>query len=546
MTISKHTYRAEIITQTTLPETVVLTDKATTVRPGPWSSTTLDVTTTTLWADTHWMAFRVSTVLSGTVTRRIVGLTVGRRYTVALNVRRFANATIPAPMIALGDGPSTVATDTWEPRAYSFTATSTEHSVVLKLSTSTGPLYALFDDFSVTAHEYKMPTVATPLSLKDGVVTLDETHSPYASASMTLATPNRATLALLDPRAKARIRITAHQSFGTSQPLSAFKGATLATLSTRYAGQTLFGISTEFGTGYNPEGVRPPTERSFDLLIRSRTIDRVEGTITLTASSDEGLLIDYAPAQTLSTGPTVRAAVALALGRIGALLEPGTDNGTIAGDSPGVAVWPPGMSAWEFVSPLVQSAGLRLYCDEQRRWHLVKPIGTNDIAVYVSEANVTEAIDVMSRDDLWFDAVTVKYSWTDSAGLPQVRYDIAAPPGYSRMDVIEYERKWPGDGAAAAILARASGRGQISNVSLVSDYRAEPGAWLRTSIGDAPVMTGLVSRITWVLTTDSMSIEARDLTETPPYSWLASPVGLRWSDLPAGKPWTSASLATGI
>lgn len=34
-------------------------------------------------------------------------------------------------------------------------------------------------------------------------------------------------------------------------------------------------------------------------------------------------------------------------------------------------VWESGVTAWEFLTPLLSAAGLRLFCDELRRWHLV-------------------------------------------------------------------------------------------------------------------------------------------------------------------------------
>lgn len=539
MTISKHTYAADVVyTQGTLPASVLMTDNGGNIAAWekPWGNTTRYVRYAggRSGGPYSWALILETGIATGYVTHNITGLTVGRKYTVSVWLQP-SNV----PTVTLEDTSLEVFPGRWEQISTSFTATATTRTI--RLTSISGVAYSTtlqFDDLKVTAHPYVLPPAVITLPLVEGTVALDESWAPYASASLTLPLPDKDVLARLDPRAKARIRITTHQSFGTSQPLSAFNGATLGALSTRYAGQTLLGISTDHGTGYNPEGVRPPTSRVLDLCVRSRIVDRVQSTVTLYATSDEGLLMDFAPDTARTSGATVRGAVNLALSSIGAVLQPGTSDGSVDSEA---TVWEPGVSGWDFTSPLVDAAGLRLFCDEQRRWWLVEPLQASDAALYLSAENLTQAEDMISRDEGWFDAVTVKYTWVDAAGLQVVRYDVAAPNGYSKMETVTLDRKWPGSGAAAAMLARARGRGQITSAEAVSNYDSEPGAFLRLSLPGSAVQTGVVSRVEWRLGSDDMTVQSRDLADTPPRSWLARPFGETWDSQPVGVPWVSAS-----
>lgn len=554
MTISRHDYTAAVVyTQGTLPETVILTDNGASstawTKPWGWDTTYGQFPPGRSGGQYSWGLTLAQGVKTGYVTRTLTGLTIGRRYTVAIWLKPSA-----VPKVTLDVGTDTVTREVfpgrWEQIACTFTATAT--TTVVRLTTTVTVNYTTdvqFDDLKVIAHPYVLPPAVVPLQLEDGTVTLDESWSPYAQASLTIPTPALEILSRLDPRAKPRIRLTANQVFGTAQPLSALTARlaaaastpTLATMTALYAAQTILGISSDHGTGYNPEGVRPPTTRTWDLGIRSRTVDQLGARITLTAASDEGLLMDYAPTALGTSAPTVRAAVAMVLSRIDAVLEPGPDDGPLSAD---VTTWSPGVTAWDFVQPLVDAAGLRLYCDEQRRWWLVKPLQPSDTALALSAATITQAEDQISRDEGWADAYTVAYRWTDSAGLPMVRYDIAAPLGYTKMAVVNVDRRWMGDGAAAALLARAQGRGQVSQVETVSDYHAAPGALLRVSLPNAPTMTGVVSRVEWRLALDDMSTRSRDLTETPTNSWLARPAGQTWDAQPVGVSWAASTPLT--
>lgn len=204
------------------------------------------------------------------------------------------------------------------------------------------------------------------------------------------------------------------------------------------------------------------------------------------------------------------------------------------------AVWQPGQSAWDFLNPLVQSIGKRLWCDEQRVWHLSDPLDGTAGSVNLTPI-LTEAADTIDRAERWHDSVVIRYRWTDSGGEQHQRFDTAstaAEDEHTRTLSIDYDRAYPGAGAAASILSRVKGRGRALTPQAVSRYDVAPGMAAIIALPDTPLQTGIVSSVEWRLPEDEMRVGTRDLTDSTPYSWVAQPAGLAWTDIDPGTDWS--------
>lgn len=203
-------------------------------------------------------------------------------------------------------------------------------------------------------------------------------------------------------------------------------------------------------------------------------------------------------------------------------------------------IWQPGVSAWEWLEPLVQVGGVRLWCDEARNWRLKKSWAV-DGQINVSPATgVTRAEDTISRSsELWYDSVVIIYNWTDSFGLARTAVDVAGAPGTKTLTITYDSTIYPGAGAAAAVLARATGRGRVLTLENISNYSATPGLTLSISLPDTPIQTGTISAVTWTHPDGTMSVSSRGLTDTPLAAWTLAPVGRRWSDIPTGTSWNT-------
>jgi len=212
---------------------------------------------------------------------------------------------------------------------------------------------------------------------------------------------------------------------------------------------------------------------------------------------------------------------------------------THTADSSDAMTWQPGVTGWDFVEPLLQATGLRLYCNEARQW-ILQVAGTPQPGqLNISEGvNVTQGADTISRARDWYDSVVVAYLRNqDVDGKTIALYDAAGAPG-SKMLRLEYDRAYPGPGAAQAVLDRAQGRGRVLALEAISDYTATPGMTLSAALPDSPVQVGVISSVAWSFPDDRMTIGSRGLTDTPPTSWLFATVGRRWQDIPVGTDWT--------
>jgi hypothetical protein len=210
--------------------------------------------------------------------------------------------------------------------------------------------------------------------------------------------------------------------------------------------------------------------------------------------------------------------------------------------SPDVLKRAPGVKAWDFLSPLVEAAGLRLFCDEQRRWWLVDPtVYTVEGSLRISEGfNATAASDTidLSAADRgvpgYAETVVVKYTWTDADGVQQVAYDAAGEEhGIGRL--VELDRPYPGPGYAAAQLRKSEGKGRTLDLEALTDLTATPGQVLVATIPGAPIQTGVVSSVEW-RSEGEMRVGSRGLTDTPATAWALAEG--TWDDV-VGIPWNA-------
>lgn len=141
----------------------------------------------------------------------------------------------------------------------------------------------------VSTNVYAATVAGTTLDVRGGSITLDDSGAPHVEATIDISTPAPAVLALLDARTSPppRVRVT--------------------------AAQTVTGQQTR--------------TRAFDLTLRGRTSAHRTTVMTLTLTSDEALVNDYAPLEDDGTAyrhmASLRAVVNYVLGKAipGARLE---------------------------------------------------------------------------------------------------------------------------------------------------------------------------------------------------------------------------------
>jgi hypothetical protein len=208
---------------------------------------------------------------------------------------------------------------------------------------------------------------------------------------------------------------------------------------------------------------------------------------------------------------------------------------------PELFVWKPGVTAWDFLQPLLTPVNIRLFCDELRVWRLIDP-AEYDVPGYVTvnPGNAPAGTDRITREDaeVYAPGFDIRYRWEYAPGLPQVAYDVAGTP--EKVVTFEYRRPFPGPGAAAAILARRSGTGRVQAVTTLANWSTTPGMYARITLPLSPEQDGKVSRVRFSLGDDAlMDVGTRGLIDIPDGSWLDWDADEAWQDVGDSVTWAS-------
>jgi hypothetical protein len=381
----------------------------------------------------------------------------------------------------------------------------------------------------------------TALDVKSMRIAMDEGWAPYVQVDLTCAVPGDFERSALDLRdSPRRLTLTVQQDFGTVWRLADLGVASCAGMTAKLAGRPLGYVTNLYFRPWNGSTVRPSRRRTFALIVTDRVFDDNEGTVAITAQSSEALLNGDALIDTVPWSPSstsLRTICALVLARYGAFLADGTTDAQVA--QVNSTTWKPGVKAWDYLNPMLEAASLRLWCDEAGVWQLTERQSTTPGAITITTTGtMVNHRDRMSLNaDVWFDAVVVHYTWTDSFGLTNEAYDVAGAQPAKSVLTIERQAVYPGPGAAAGILRRGQGRGRVLDVRAVANYEATPGIAATIFPPHSDAQTGYVSAVTFELPAAEMDITTRGLTDTPDTSWLFVPAGVSWLDVPPGVSW---------
>jgi hypothetical protein len=388
-------------------------------------------------------------------------------------------------------------------------------------------------------------------------VTADETWAPYVQASVVV--PSNLITEDIDPRLDTRLKLRLQQDFGDlvyiyeitadytgdvsaitaafggaidlitkeyTEPWNIFEaGLPLSTVTTAYAPVTplkltnanLSGVwlMTKFLQDEGSFNPAPSTLFQGDLGVRSISYDYVSKEATIELSSDEALTQDvhgYGDDIMMEYDDT-RSLINEVINFIGAYLEPGEANYVY---SPRYQLqkyeFNLPSTAWDFIQTITQAAGLKLYCDEQRRWYLVDPTAVAGNLELKDNDNITAFTKDITREGLWYNQAVIRYD-TISLG---VIYDDYYAFGTGATKTLYLEKsniEFPGFGAAQSLVERSLSRGETYNMEAIANFDARPRQTLTIDITGEPTKTGVIQSVTWNLPSARMSIDIRDLQE---------------------------------
>lgn len=325
---------------------------------------------------------------------------------------------------------------------------------------------------------------------------LNERYSPYCRATFTVAMPNDAVLALLNPRGGtvAGVFTVRYRDPIPASAVTALIGApvTVADVTAYLAGRPISAISDAITPAWNQED-RAGVTLPFRLRVDEVTPDYKRGTVDITASSFESRLQEYPYPGTgvlLAPGQNIGFVTRLVVRTVIAGTE--IEREGITATLPEEVTWAEGTTAWDFLDSILQPAGLTLQCTEIGVWRLIPANATPTTTYTLDRPTAIEPRD--NRDD-WADAAVVVYEWSDGTTTHK-QSDITYSGNPQKIMIVRHtDIVYPGPGAAAQLLARAQKQGHDLNVEAVSDYTVHPGQAIAVS---SPVTEPETARITAV------------------------------------------------
>lgn len=400
-------------------------------------------------------------------------------------------------------------------------------------------------------------TLIEPISVD---VTVDETRSPYVSATVVI--PTSVAPSWLDPREAIFLGLRLQQDFGDliynyeitadytgdvsnitavfggnvdritraySKPWNIFEAALpLSTVTTAYAPVTPLKLTNaDLASVYKMSDFlhssgtfNPAPSTIFDsyLMLRKITKDYISGQTTLELTSNEAILLDSIgyPTDLFFSFTSLRDIINYVLADtidVFTQLQPGTADATY---SPAyVFKWLPNQTAWDVLNALVTAANLVLYCDEKGDWYLEQALAVTGELYLKDDDNITTLSSTIDRNSqTFFDYAVVEYR--NEGSLPVYKnFGVSGfPISKDAYFLVENVTPPPApDNAAQAMVWRAVTRGEIYEVEAIANYDARPRQTMTIDVTGEPNKTAIIQSITWSLPSARMSVDIRDLQE---------------------------------
>lgn len=296
-----------------------------------------------------------------------------------------------------------------------------------------------------------MTTLPDPTSL---TISLDVDRRPYVMATLTFATLPAAVVAALDPRTWPLVYLSLHREAA--------------------------------GLPNAGNGAYTTNQSSVKTLYCTRIV-REDGGWTMTLQSGEvrlDALRRVAPTNwTMSSdGFNTSAKITAELcTRAGGYLGPFVGTSVaVAGEA---SWWQPGETASDVIDPILEASGLRIYAESATEY-AVAPTGEHSGFGVTSTLVIEEAVSLHSMrrtlavdSDLgWYDAVMIRYRYTNGAGAIVTTYDRWPTSGINtRALFLTRDRPSPGGGAAKSIYRRSIRRGTTYELEMTLLPQVTPG-----------------------------------------------------------------------
>ncbi len=382
----------------------------------------------------------------------------------------------------------------------------------------------------LSLHDLYLTAGGVPLDVVSGELTMDERRSPFTEARFTVATPsNQDALNALNAKTgevRGYARIDYRDPVLASR-ITGWAGATVtaAKVTAAMGSRLPKDVTAMFSQWGNPfvtaNGQEWDAEMlPFRLAVTGAKPDPESELTGIRATSLETRLFDH---KRLTDGGIVGPGwnITALVSEVIAMVNPAYQLAAVDGRYETVPTnfattqtvqWKAGVSAWDFIDPIMQAAGVTLQCTPDGLWRLVR---ANADTFYTIGVDAT-AVDVAETRDEWGDAVVVFYRWRDNNGVDQVRSDYASLNSTPQKTVVIEHRDvpYPGPGAAVTILNRVQNLAREITVEAVEHFISplgnpvRPGVAIGTS-ANGEATNGRMTAVSFDWPSNLMTITAR-------------------------------------
>lgn len=267
--------------------------------------------------------------------------------------------------------------------------------------------------------------------------------------------------------------------------------------------------------GYvHPDGT-VDVHQLFDGHLRTRDVKRPANTVELQAWTDEGLAHDARWMETdlfKSFAGVTEALEWFASYSTGTTVTIDSSVGSAyRADLTASIPTSPGRQVWEFMDELCLAAGVHCYVDPDGEWKIrgkVDEASTTDITVL---ADVTDSEDGLTRDQDYYSAAVIKYSWTDALGDPHTIFGrYGTLPGkvyYAERETAATQGT--ADAAAQSVVQSLSTRGDSYTGISPACYWLRPSRTVRVTLADGTSSDQILKSVVFQLAAGTMRTTTR-------------------------------------
>jgi hypothetical protein len=267
--------------------------------------------------------------------------------------------------------------------------------------------------------------------------------------------------------------------------------------------------------GYiHPDGT-VDVHQLFDGHLRSRDVQRPVNTVQLVAWTDEGLAHDARWLETdlfKSFSGVTEALEWFASYATGDTITIDSSVGSAyRADLTGSIPTVPGRQVWEFMDELCLAAGVHLFVDADGGWKVrgkVDEASTTDVTAL---SGVTDSEDGLTRDQDYYSAAVIKYSWRDALGEDHEVYGrYGSLPGkvyYTERETSATQGA--ADDAAQSVVKSLSTRGDSYAGTSPACYWLRPSRTVRVTLADDTSVDQILKAVVFHLTAGTMRTTTR-------------------------------------